>query len=219
MRKSTAALTLLSLSSLALLSGCHSHNYTQRGAATGGLGGAGLGAVIGEIASDEPLAGAAIGSAVGALSGAAVGSGLDKIDARSRYRTESLAANQAVYQQPIGTSMNEIISMSNAGLSDQIISRHIRTQGFGQSLDAGDLIALRQQGVSDAVIADLQDSSIQSPVRIASAQQVITPAPVIVEELYHAVPVPYGPRRYRRRGPGYRPRLSPGLHWGVAFGH
>jgi len=181
------------------------------------LGGAGLGAIIGEIASDEPLAGAAIGSAIGALTGATVGSGLDEIEARNR----SQMVSQAAYSQPIGTTLNEVISMSNAGLSDQIISRHIRNEGFTRTLDAGDLIALRQQGVSDSVIADLQDVSSQPAVRVASAEQSIDPRPVIVEERYHAIPVPYrpyGPRRYGR-GRGCPPPVGPGLHWGVAFGH
>ena len=128
-----------------------------------------MGAIIGEIASDEPLAGAAIGSAIGALTGATVGSGLDEIEARNR----SQMVSQAAYSQPIGTTLNEVISMSNAGLSDQIISRHIRNEGFARTLDAGDLIALRQQGVSDSVIADLQDVSSQPAVRVASAEQFI----------------------------------------------
>ncbi len=199
----------------ALMMGCQSHNYTNRGLATGGLGGAGLGAVIGEIASDEPLAGAAIGGAVGALTGATVGSGLDDIDAASRARV----ASQAAYNQPLGTNMNEIISMSNAGLSDQIISRHIRNEGFAYSLDAGDLIALRQQGVSDNVIADLQNASSQpATVAVASAQQYIEPPTVFVQERYHTVPVYGGPRRYRR-GPIRRPSRGPrGTHWGISFG-
>lgn len=198
--------------SCALMIGCQATNYTQRGASMGGLGGAGLGAIIGELAADEPLAGAAIGGAVGALSGGAIGSGVDEIDALNRSRVQ-----QAAYQQASATAtLNEIVSMSDAGLSDEIISRHIRSNGYAGPLDAGDLIALRRQGVSDLVISDLQASASVPAVRVATRERIPEPT-VIVEERYHTVPV-FGPPRYHR-GPICRPRGRPGLHWGVAFGH
>ena len=193
--------------------GCQANNYAQRGAAVGGLGGAGLGAVIGELAADEPLAGAAIGSAIGALTGVSVGSGLDEVDSMNRARVAQATYNQA----RIGATLDEVVSMSEAGLSDQIISRHIRNEGFAGQLDAADLISLRRQGVSDSVIADLQQLGSQPPVRVARAERIV-PSPVFVEERYHSVPVPvFGPRYHR--GPVCLPHHRPDFHWGIAIGH
>lgn len=192
--------------------GCQATNYTQRGATVGGLSGAGLGAAIGEIAADEPLAGAAIGGAIGALTGATVGSGLDEVDAKNRAHVQQASYNQAY----AGVLLDEVVSMSDAGLSDEIISKHVRSQGFVGSLDAGDLIGLRRQGVSDRVIADLQEVASRPPVRVVPAERFVEPQ-VIVEERYHAVPV-FGPRRYGR-GPVCLPHHRPGFHWGVAIGH
>ena len=194
------------------LCGCQMHNYTQRGAATGGLTGGALGAVLGEVTADEPIAGAAIGSAIGALTGASVGSGLDELDARNDARVR-----QAVYaQQAAGTTLQEILAMSDSGLSNQVINRHIRSNGYAGSLDAADLIALRQQGVSDAVIAELQDVSA-NPVRLAQAETIVVDRapPVFFEERYHAVPVLPRPRRRYARP---YPCPPPGVHWGVSFG-
>lgn len=191
--------------------GCHLQNYAERGAAVGGLTGGGLGAVVGEVAGDEPVVGAVVGSAVGALTGASVGTALDEVDARNAVRVQ-----QAMYaQQASGTSLQEIFAMSDAGLSDDVITRHVRTHGFHETLDAADLIALRQQGVSDSVIASLQQAASQS----VSVAQTAVPAapPVIVEERYHAVPHPWHSRWRYRHGPPCPP--GPRVHWGFAFGH
>ncbi len=56
---------------------------TQRGAATGGLLGAGLGAIVGHQ-SGRALEGAAVGGAAGAGAGALYGSARDQEDARYR---------------------------------------------------------------------------------------------------------------------------------------
>ena len=145
-----------------------------------------------------------------------MGTALDEIDARNEARVQ-----QAVYAQRAGeTSLQEVLAMSNAGLGDEVITRHLRTHGFNRELDAGDLIALRQQGVSDRVITALQEATA-STLRMAPAA---APAPlmmsapaVIVEERYHAMPYPWYPRRHYRRGCPGPP--GPGFHWGVTFGH
>lgn len=191
-----------------VLIGCQTHNYTQRGAAVGGLGGAGLGAVLGEIAGDKPLAGAAVGSAVGALTGASVGNALDEIDARNEQRVQ-----QAAYAgQAYGLSIDEIVAMSQSGLSDDVISRHIRRQGFQRPLDTADLIALRQQGVSDRVISALQEAtSVSAPSEV----HVAAPVPIYVEERLHGVPCPPYPRWRYRAGVPCPP--GPRFHWGFSY--
>ena len=204
---STASRTLLAVAlSLPLLAaGCRSPYYADRGAAAGGLTGAALGAVIGEH-NDNPLAGAIIGGAVGTLTGAVVG---DAIDA-------DVARNDAIIQQQLGrrlagaVTMNDIVSMTHANLGEDVIITHIRANGVAQQPRVEDLIALKQQGVSDRVINALQS---QPPIQATSA-----PPPVIVEERYIA-PAPYcwGPPHWRHHHHYHRPPRS-GFHWGISVG-
>ena len=82
------------------LLGCASPYYADRGALAGGLGGAGLGAIIGST-SGAAGAGAVIGAAAGALTGNAIGSSLDDIDARNRAQIAAQSGQQVIYvQQP-----------------------------------------------------------------------------------------------------------------------
>src|SRR6202795_2818657 len=60
------------MSSFVCMSGCASPYRSDQGALLGGLGGAGLGAVVGHAVGNTG-AGALIGAGVGALSGAAIG--------------------------------------------------------------------------------------------------------------------------------------------------
>ena len=207
-------LILLGLALSCCSVGCQSHNYTQQGAVVGGLTGGGVGAIVGELASDKPVVGAAVGSAIGALTGATVGSGLDEVDARNEARVQQAAFARSAS----GTTISELVAMSDAGLSDQIIVRHVRDHGFYQALDAADLIALRQQGVSDAVIAALQSASAPTPAAGVPSEVILeSPAPVVIEEQL----VPIGPRPWRSRHwrncPPYARR--PGVQWGISIGH
>lgn len=174
---------------LAMLTGCQSPYYADRGALAGGLGGAGVGALIGE-ATGNPLAGAAIGAGVGAVGGAAVGSGLDEIEARNQAEIEARLGRPA----PRGAvTLNDVIAMTRAGVDEDLIATHIRTNGAARPMQPGDLIALQQNGVSKLVIAALQDST-------AGPLVVERPPRVIVEEPYY--PPPWYPYYY---GPPPRP--------------
>lgn len=210
MRICFALILALVLTSL----GCRTTNYTQQGAQVGGLGGAGVGALLGELAADSPLAGAAIGGSLGALTGASMGAGLDEVDASQR-------AQQVAYAQAVesGVTLGEVVTMANAGLSDDIIARHVRENGFWGTLGATDLISLRQQGVSDRVIAELQTLSHRGAGPAVSPDPVLVrpSAPVVVEEHHYVAPfapacppIPRGVRFHRRH---------PAFHWGVSFGN
>ena len=193
--------------------GCQTHNYAQRGAAVGGLTGGGVGAVIGEAAADKPLVGAVVGSAVGALTGAATGGALDEIDGRNQQRVD-----QAIYNRAASAvSLDDVISMSESGLSSDIIMRHIRTRGFGRQLSASELIQLRQRGVSDQVIASLQEAAY--PPQVAGTSATLPAAPLVVEEHVYAPPFSCPPRwryHYHHRRPRYP---HGGLRWGLSFGN
>jgi hypothetical protein len=201
--------------SAAALAGCRSPYYADRGALFGGLTGAGVGALVGE-ANGNAGAGAVIGSAVGAVTGAVVGEGIDADVARSRAEIEARMGRQ----MQGAVTVPDVIAMTQAGLSDDVITTHIRSSGVAQPLGVNDLIQLRNLGVRDTVINAMQ----QTPPRGAQpvsyvASPAYPPGGVIVEHHYPAYPV-YGPPvwcapprphfHYHQR----RPRS--GVSWGVS---
>lgn len=190
--------------------GCQFRTYAGRGGALGGLLGAGVGAAIGE-ANDNPLAGAAIGSAVGAMTGGAVGESIDEVDARNQARVEGLRREFAEN----GLSVQDVVHMSQAGLGDLVIAQQIQAQGLREPILPEQLIWLKQQGVSDTVMAAMQAAG-GSP--IAASTSVAAPPPVIVEE-YHFGPS-WGWGLGPRCGPGFpRHRGRGGVSWGVTIGN
>jgi hypothetical protein len=208
-RMNRVALAALLLILPAFAAGCRSPYYADRGALFGGLTGAGVGAVVGD-ASGNAGAGALIGSALGAVTGAVVGESIDADVARSKAEIEARMGRQmqgAVMPQ-------DVIAMTQAGLSDDVIVTHIRANGVAQPLAVNDLIGLRNMGVRDSVINAMQ----QTPPRAAQVATVYPayppPREVIVEHYYQ----PWGPppppafHFHHRRPRGH-------VSWGVAVGH
>jgi outer membrane lipoprotein SlyB len=191
--------------------GCRSPYYADRGALFGGLTGAGVGALVGDAAGNAG-AGAVIGTAVGALTGAAVGDNIDADLARSRAEIEARMGRQ----MQGAVTPTDVIAMTQAGLSDDVIVTHIRANGVAQPLAVNDLIGLRNTGVRDSVINAMQ----QTPPRVGQATAVypgypgypaypVAAQPVIVERYYP----PWGPPPaafYYQRGPRGR------AGWGVS---
>lgn len=175
--------------------GCASH--ADRGAAIGGLGGAGVGALIGE-ASGHGAEGALLGAAVGALGGSAIGSSMDARDAEIRARMGR--------QMSGAVSTGDVVAMVQSGVSEEVIATHIRTNGVQQRVQAGDLITLRNQGVSDYLINTMQTAPVGGAVAVQPAgyaQPVYTqPSTVIVQEHY-GPPVYCGPPRHYWHRPHY----------------
>jgi len=171
----TKYLTLLAVLAAISVSGCRSPYYADRGAALGGLAGAGIGAAIGEH-NGNPLAGAGIGAAVGAISGAAIGDSVDQDIARER----------AIIQQQIGrqvagaATIADVVEMTRAGVDEALIVNHVRANGVAERIGTNEIIALTQAGVSPNVIRTMQSTGLPAPPRAA--------APVIVEEHYYTSP-------------------------------
>lgn len=189
--------------SLIALSGCQSMNYAQRGALAGGLAGAGIGTAVGESGGDA-VPGALIGGAVGALSGAVVGDGMDA----DRARQAQIEA--AIGRQMAGAvTADDAIAMTRAGLSDAVITAHIRANGVAHPPQVSDLINLRNQGVSDGVITALQTT--RAPVAVVRAP--VPPPPMIVEAVHYDPWCPPPPRWYHHRHHHHRHR--PGVTWGI----
>ncbi|MEX1039788.1 MAG: glycine zipper domain-containing protein [Pirellulaceae bacterium] len=204
----TLAICALSLG----LSGCRSPYHQDQLAMVGAGTGAIAGAAIGNASGGSSLGGAALGGIVGAVAGSAVGQGMDETEARNRALIEDRLGRQVQGQ----TTYDDVVAMTRAGLGDQVIITHIRYHGMAQSPTAQDLIYLKNGGVSDPVLAVMQNPP---PVQqVASAP----PRHVIVEE-HHYGPGPWGPyyygppRRYYRH-PRHHHHRS-GVSWGVSVRH
>lgn len=114
------------------------------GAAIGTLVGVGAGAAIG---GGE---GAIIGGAVGAASGAIIGSALDDSDRDNLQNESPDTLNKIDENHKLNTQ--DIINMSKAGLSDDVIINQIKATKSTFSLSSSDIIKLKQNGVSEKVI-------------------------------------------------------------------
>jgi hypothetical protein len=149
-----------------LASGCQSMNNTEKGALAGGGIGAGAGAAIGH-ATGHTGAGAVIGGLGGALLGGAVGNDMDK----EKERQARIAAST-----PPPLRLEDVASMAQQHISDGIIINQIRTTGSVYNLTAQQIVWLREQGVSEGVIAEMQATAYRP------ARRVYTAAPVVVYE-------------------------------------
>src|SRR5439155_8696205 len=122
----------------------------DRGATAGGVIGGLLGLGVGAV-THHPLAGAAIGAGAGALTGGAIGNAQDRAEARAEAR--AVAAERAAHP-PL--SLEDVARMSQQHISDGLIINQIRTTNSFYSLNSEHVIWLRQVGVSEAVIAEMQ---------------------------------------------------------------
>src|SRR4029077_16046292 len=113
--------------------------------------------------------------------GNAIGEGIDADMAYSRAQIEARMGRQ----MQGAVTPQDVISMTQAGLSDDVIVTHIRANGMAQPLAVNDLIGLRNMGVGDAVINAMQ----QTPPRSVQAVPVYPAYPppgraVVVDPYY-----------------------------------
>jgi hypothetical protein len=174
--KTTAALLSASVF-LAPVTGCESlpGGEKEQGAVIGGAGGAAAGAAIG--GKDHRLGGALIGGLIGAGGGYLVGAKMedkDKDKSNTQRRDEAVQAAERAKTSPATVddvknsntadlnddgfvTLDEVAAMEKAGLSDkEQIRRLERTQQYFQ-LTSEQQSYLRQQGVSNDVIAAMKD--------------------------------------------------------------
>ena len=189
-----------------LASGCRSPYYADRGAAAGGLAGAGIGAIVGSQTGD-PLAGAAIGAGLGAITGNVFGAQLDEVAAQNRAE---IAAQMGRQVTPGAATVNEVVAMSRAGVDQRLIMNYVNTSGVAAPLTPQDVITLSQQGVSPDVISAMQTP--RPPVQTAAAPA----GPVIVEQHHYGPPVYYGPPPPRYHYYHHR-HCHPRVGWGISF--
>ena len=145
----------------------------------GGLGGAAIGAAAGEDDGDA-VPGALIGGAIGLITGTVAGNAIDE----SNYRQQAYQAAVA-QQRAQAVTMGDVVSMTQAGLSDAVIINQIQTHGMFYNMTASDLIILKKPGVRDPVLSAMQSIPQAQPVRV-----VRQPSPVVVREHYYTRPAP-----------------------------
>lgn len=125
-----------------LLTGCE----TKTG--TGTLMGSALGAGIGGIAGGGR--GALIGGAVGAFSGGIMGAALDEQDRRIMERSSPITVERMDRREPL--TINDIIRLSQGGVSDDTIIRYINMTRANYSLNQEQIKRMQDAGVSQRVI-------------------------------------------------------------------
>ena len=136
--------------------GCQ--NNTQRGAALGGLAGAGVGAIVGKQLGNTG-AGALVGAGSGALAGGLIGNAQDKTEERDNaMRAAAYERGERIRENRAVTTRN-VVEMAQGGLSDDIICNEIRTRGGRFDTTPDSIIALKQAGVSDRVIEMMQNTN------------------------------------------------------------
>jgi hypothetical protein len=168
-------LTLLVLT-LPLATGCANMNNTQSDALGGGLIGGALGAIVG--GPRHALEGAAIGGALGAGTGAVIGHSEDK--AEQRYEQRVAVAQAQAQARMLG--LTDVAQMARDRQSDDVIIGQIRATGSVFRLSATDLTWLKENGVSDRVINEMQYTAMQ-PRRIYTSEPVyVGPPPVVYVE-------------------------------------
>jgi hypothetical protein len=159
-------LLMLALLGVAGTNGCASMNHTERDALAGGGIGAAAGAVLDR---HHPERGAAIGGVVGAATGAAVGSSEDAAERRAK----AIAAADA---QPVrgALTLEQVADLARRGIGDDVIRGQIRTSGTRYNLSPEQITWLHDNGVSDGVIAEMQQTAYRRP-RAAYVERVYEP--------------------------------------------
>ncbi|MCA9186748.1 MAG: glycine zipper domain-containing protein [Pirellulaceae bacterium] len=193
--------------------GCQTANHTKQGALFGGLGGAGLGAIIGSGSGDAGK-GAAIGAGLGALTGAVLGNNVDQAE----------AANNAAFAaaQSESVAIHEILRMTQAGVREDVIITHIQTRGVFSPPTSDEIIFLQQNGVSPNVIKAYQSARRNVPSAAPVYVEPYVEPRVSISAGYYGpvmppprpvIVVPAGPRFYYYHGPAHGHHGHRGPRW------
>ncbi|MDX1952291.1 MAG: glycine zipper domain-containing protein [Verrucomicrobiota bacterium] len=138
----------------------------QQGAVIGGATGAAVGAAV----TKNRALGAVIGGAVGAAGGYVIGSNSDKLLGRDKEEVQ--AANRKSQEAPATTqdvnnattadlnsdgfvTLDEVVAMEKAGLTDEVMLQRLRATGQVFQLTEEQNKYLREQGISQEVISEL----------------------------------------------------------------
>lgn len=168
--------------------GCSTMNNTQADA----LGGGAAGAVAGGLLSRGSPFGILVGGLLGTGVGAMIGSNQDRADRDQKIvqAQAQAAAAQAARQM----SLQEIVQMSQTGVSDGIIIQQINATGSVFALSASDIQYLHDQRVSEQVISVMLSRRYRPPVVVAPGPVYAAPPPgtVVIVDPGPPPPPPIG---------------------------
>ena len=167
-----------------------SQNYYRNDKAEGTFVGGGLGALAGALIGGDKNweGGALIGAGVGALTGRMLGSSNDQADARQVAAGSAMAARANAQATAQAVTNYDLVQMTQARLSDDLIISTIQTRGGRFDASPTGLIGLKQAGVSDRVVLAAQQASRPTgPVPINPTYRVAAPPRVYIEPtpVYH----------------------------------
>jgi hypothetical protein len=146
--------------------GCSTMSNTSKGALAGGGIGAGTGAIIDRATGGKGGTGAIVGGIVGAVAGGAIGNDMDQKEKAALHAQAAATARQV--------GIEEVIRMTQEQQSEEVIINQIRTTNSTYQLSAGDLRMLKDNGVSDRVVMEMQNHRADAYPR---TRLVAVPAP------------------------------------------
>jgi len=179
------------------------HNDTASGTFMGGALGAVTGAIVG--GKKDRGEGALIGAGVGALTGNLLGRSKDRADEHRAAVGASVTAHANQQAAAMAITNYDLVSMTRAGVSDDVIISTLRSRGARLDLSPNALISLKQSGVNDRVLLAAQEMN-SGPAVVYGAPR---PA-VVVHEVPRTVivrPSPWRHYHYHRHRPHYRTRI------------
>jgi uncharacterized protein YcfJ len=184
-------------------------SYYQNDTAVGAVAGGGIGAVTGALIGGKKNGegGALIGAGVGALTGGLIGKSVDNADQQRAAYGVAAANNANAQAAALAVTNYDLVEMTRAGVSEDLIISTMRNRGGRFDLSPGSLIALKQQGVSDRVVLAAQELSTNGGYA-APAYTAAAPAPVVVGP----------PVYYVRPAPRYYYRPAPVIHLDFGYG-
>jgi hypothetical protein len=176
------------------------HNDTASGTVVGGALGAITGAAV--AGRKDRGAGALIGAGVGALTGNLMGRSKDVRDERRAAVGAATVGQMNQQAAAMAVTNYDLLQMSQAGLSDDVIISTMRSRGARIDLSPQALIALKQQGVSDRVVVAAQQMGaapgyIPAPAVGPTVVSEVPPPPTTV------IVAPYRPYHYHYARPYY----------------
>jgi hypothetical protein len=177
------------------------HNDTASGTFMGGALGAVSGAIIG--GKKDRGEGALIGAGVGALTGNLLGRAKDRADEQRAAVGAAVTAQANQQAAAMAISNYDLVSMTRAGVSDDVIISTMRSRGARLDLSPTALISLKQSGVNDRVLLAAQETN-NGPAYVYGP---VPPPPVVVREVGPTVIVRPSPWRHYHYHPHYHTRI------------
>jgi outer membrane lipoprotein SlyB len=136
------------LFSTVLLTSCATNAWT------GVLAGSAIGAGAGGLTAGRN--GALIGAAASAITGGIIGAVLDMQDRKVMEKSSPRTVDRMDRGDPL--TLNDIIKLSQSGISDDMIVRYIKDTASTYNLSQAQIRRLQDAGVSQLVIDEMVDS-------------------------------------------------------------